>query len=323
MHFANSFQNEAFFDSFFMNTNSFSMITPFFPQSQYLQSPMSQYSNIVTETGTFFDSADQEEVESPFSNLSLAQKAKDSSKLALNSKKISKNSESTKINKEVKTSKNTQRKVRDLWKPQEDEMLIQLVNSHGYKWTAISKLMKGRSDKQVRDRYINNLMPGIKNDKHWSLEEDQKLVALHHQYGKKWALIAKYMPGRSECKVKNRFYQFLKDRLDSEEFQKDLYLLDVHLVKGDSQSTNSCSECSEASPVNQNINENGGNGQFESFLFEFFRDEKLDDLYKLDGNLESSSEIKDLLTSEVKSPSTIPLMSFELEDENNFFQHIL
>ena len=30
---------------------------------------------------------------------------------------------------------------------------------------------------------------------------------------KKWSLIANYLPGRFECQVKNRYYEFLKDQL--------------------------------------------------------------------------------------------------------------
>lgn len=53
------------------------------------------------------------------------------------------------------------RKVRNLWKKEEDVLLLELVAKYGPKWTLIGKTIGGRACKQVRDRYNNHLRPNI------------------------------------------------------------------------------------------------------------------------------------------------------------------
>jgi len=79
----------------------------------------------------------------------------------------------------------------------------------------ISSKMEDRTGKQIRDRYLNILRPNLKKGE-WSTPEDALLVSLYYQLGHKWSSIAKYMPGRSEAQVKNRFYSHIKKKLSEE-----------------------------------------------------------------------------------------------------------
>ena len=101
---------------------------------------------------------------------------------------------------------------RQPWQPYEDEQVIELVSKHGQSWALISSMMECRSGKQIRDRYLNKLRPDIKNDE-WNNEEDQLLISLYHQLGRKWSKIATYLPGRTEGQVKNRFYSHISKRI--------------------------------------------------------------------------------------------------------------
>jgi len=76
----------------------------------------------------------------------------------------------------------------------------------------ISSAMEGRTGKQVRDRFLNKLRPNIKCGD-WSPEEDERLVALCREVGNRWSLIATHLPGRTEGQVKNRYYSYIKKRL--------------------------------------------------------------------------------------------------------------
>jgi len=123
-----------------------------------------------------------------------------------NSKKIAKSPSSGALSpsKSPKT-----RATRNLWKPQEDELLLQLYAKHGPKWTLIGKSIGGRTCKQVRDRYLNNLQPDINNEA-FTQEEDEKLLSLYGLLGSKWKEIASQMPGRTQSQVKNRYYLSMK-----------------------------------------------------------------------------------------------------------------
>lgn len=100
------------------------------------------------------------------------------------------------------------------WKSDEDARIIELVKKHGKVWSRISKILGTRNGKQIRDRYINVLDPGVKKGK-FSLEEDDKLIELYLKHGSKWATIAKYFSNRTADMIKNRFHSSVKKRIAS------------------------------------------------------------------------------------------------------------
>jgi hypothetical protein len=101
---------------------------------------------------------------------------------------------------------------RNPWQPEEDDQVIDLVAKYGQSWALIASLMKDRSGKQIRDRYLNKLKPDI-NKSEWSQNEDELLMKLCKQIGHKWSRIATFLPGRTEGQVKNRFYSHIKKRM--------------------------------------------------------------------------------------------------------------
>jgi hypothetical protein len=100
--------------------------------------------------------------------------------------------------------------VKGPWTIQEDRKLITWVKKFGpKKWSQCSEYIKGRSDKQCRERWFNCLNPKVKKG-NWNAEEDYKIFFLYKKYGSKWAQIANFFEGRSENSVKNRFYSTLR-----------------------------------------------------------------------------------------------------------------
>jgi len=97
---------------------------------------------------------------------------------------------------------------RNPWTAQEDAKLLELMKKHGQCWAIISSSLPGRTGKQVRDRYVNNLAPGIECG-NWTSEEDEIIERLRAEKGNKWSFIASQLPGRSEAQVKNRYYSFI------------------------------------------------------------------------------------------------------------------
>lgn len=148
---------------------------------------------------------------------------------------------------------NKTRAVRKLWKQHEDEQLLELVSQHGQKWTFIGKLIGGRTGKQVRDRYLNNLRPDINNTP-FSQVEDDLIVSLYFKLGSKWSQIAACLGGRTEAQVKNRFYVSLKDNLpDSQDAQGNPFKF--------SKSNSACS--------NSTVDTEQAEGEIQTNLFDF------------------------------------------------------
>jgi len=126
------------------------------------------------------------------------------------SKKISKGTAPKSTSAQTPSPKSAKR---NLWTSQEDAQVVELVKKFGTKWAIVASNMKNRNGKQVRDRYINYLLPNIKTDI-WTEQEDQLLINLTYEHGNKWKLISTFIPGRTENQVKSRYYTHLKKRAE-------------------------------------------------------------------------------------------------------------
>mmetsp|Transcript_258 Transcript_258/g.332 ORF Transcript_258/g.332 Transcript_258/m.332 type:complete len:303 (-) Transcript_258:219-1127(-) len=106
---------------------------------------------------------------------------------------------------------NSSHKVR--WSPEEDNLLILFVQANGSKrWSEAAAQLPGRSGKQCRERWHNQLDPAINKDP-WSEREDTLLVESHRSYGNKWAEIAKILEGRTDNAIKNRWNSTIQRRI--------------------------------------------------------------------------------------------------------------
>lgn len=99
--------------------------------------------------------------------------------------------------------------TRQKFTAEEDARLIELVRIHGNKaWKKIASIMKTRTTRQCRERYINYLSPSVTNGP-WSAQDDQLLIEKVQEMGPKWSKIAKFFPSRSDVNVKNRYALFV------------------------------------------------------------------------------------------------------------------
>jgi hypothetical protein len=96
---------------------------------------------------------------------------------------------------------------------EEDQVILDFVRSNGAKnWNFVASELENRTPKQCRERWHNHLDPSIQKGP-WSPEEDQLLAEKQAVLGNKWAEIARFLPGRTDTLVKNRWNTSVKARV--------------------------------------------------------------------------------------------------------------
>lgn len=94
----------------------------------------------------------------------------------------------------------------------EDQLLIRYIMLNGpTNWSMLASMLTNRTPKQCRERWHNHLNPNI-NKGPWTYAEDLILAQKQHELGNKWADIARFLPGRTDTLVKNRWNTSVKAR---------------------------------------------------------------------------------------------------------------
>ena len=99
---------------------------------------------------------------------------------------------------------------RRVFSTEEDKLLAELVQSQQCtNWMQIAQKMPNRTARQCRDRWLNYLCPS-NSFAPWTKEEDQLIIEKVNELGTRWSAIAKFIEGRSDNTIKNRWYSGLK-----------------------------------------------------------------------------------------------------------------
>ena len=94
--------------------------------------------------------------------------------------------------------------IKGSFSAEEDDKIIKFVEKEGpRKWGRLEEIIVGRTAKQIRDRWLNNLCPDVKKHK-FSEDEEKLLFKLYRTYGTSWTKIAQFMPGRTQNFIKNK-----------------------------------------------------------------------------------------------------------------------
>lgn len=97
------------------------------------------------------------------------------------------------------------------WSPEEDKLLLALIEKHKNRWSKIAKGLPARTMRQVRARWTRTLNPDIKVAK-WTPREDEKLKELVPQFRNKWKHISTHLEGRTPYDCRDRWEYVLDPR---------------------------------------------------------------------------------------------------------------
>lgn len=102
------------------------------------------------------------------------------------------------------------------WTSEEDTNLLNAIIDVGVgSWAVVAHKIIGRTGKQCRERWHNQLNPDITKAA-WTTEEELVLLQAHRELGNKWVDIAKRLNGRTDNAIKNHWNSSLKRRIVEE-----------------------------------------------------------------------------------------------------------
>lgn len=95
------------------------------------------------------------------------------------------------------------------WTEAENEKLLEIVTTHNEKnWKKIAEHFPTRTHLQCVQQWKHVVNPRIGRGS-WTAKEDTKLLQLVTKYGKKWSLIAEYLPRREGKRCRERYMNHL------------------------------------------------------------------------------------------------------------------
>ena len=103
------------------------------------------------------------------------------------------------------------------WTTEMDGQLTEAVAKFGEgHWSKIAELVEGRTGKQCRERWKNQISSEVKKGD-WTVEEDALIVVCVSELGTKWSEISKRFVGRTDNAIKNRYNSEVRKRERAEQ----------------------------------------------------------------------------------------------------------
>lgn len=170
--------------------------------------------------------------------------------------------------------KKEKKRTRILFTKNEDEQLKNLVKEYGDSdWALVAANMEGKTVRQCRERWLNNLSSSVVKSK-WSEAEDNILKQKYMIYGPKWKKFEAFFKGRTSYNIRNRWNSISKSKkhlLDDAENS-------IHHQNKLNDSTNDMKISHSSTKINENFNHKEDNQKLESENNENKETNKIDDI---------------------------------------------
>ncbi|CAD8054500.1 unnamed protein product [Paramecium sonneborni] len=119
------------------------------------------------------------------------------------------------------------------WNDEEDQRLKYLYNYYEGKWNEIVKKMPQRNASQCQQRW-RRINPPKKAKQNWTLQQDDQLKQLVHQFGKQWMKIAKLLGNITGKQARDRYINKLDQSINKQPWthEEDMLVLDYFVNNG-------------------------------------------------------------------------------------------
>ncbi|OEL34585.1 hypothetical protein BAE44_0004395, partial [Dichanthelium oligosanthes] len=99
--------------------------------------------------------------------------------------------------------------------------LREQVRLHGGRqnWEGVSAALPGRNARSCSHRWYNYLAPDVDagSGRPFNDEEDEVIVSSYRSFPNKWVTIAKFLPGRTDNDIKNRWNTVIRKQLEQDQ----------------------------------------------------------------------------------------------------------
>ncbi|CAD8179811.1 unnamed protein product [Paramecium pentaurelia] len=111
--------------------------------------------------------------------------------------------------------------IKTAWSTKEDNLLKKGIRMCGMNWMAIAEYVPNRNPNQCAQRWKRLQGQRSRTNQFWKPEEDQQLLKLISQFGKKWSKIAEMFKNRNSKQCRNRFINTLDPNLKQISFTQE------------------------------------------------------------------------------------------------------
>jgi hypothetical protein len=93
--------------------------------------------------------------------------------------------------------------------PDEDSRLREFAPMYDENWDLIALAMRGPTARQCRERWVHYISPSVSTSP-WTAEDDAVIEEKVQKYGRHWKFLEKYLTGRKDNQIKNRYKVILR-----------------------------------------------------------------------------------------------------------------